>query len=153
MLSFTVHPIGVIHSPFAEQADTPIQPAYAEGAEGSLVLFDEYAEALKDLEGFERIWVIFLFHHAREFTPLVVPYRDDTLRGLFATRAPSLPNPIGLSALRLLAVEGRRVHVATPLLDIKPYVPRVDAHRGSKAGWLDLPSTRRRRADGRFEKP
>ena len=159
MPSFTVHPIGVVHSPFTEQANTPIQPAYADGAEGMLEVFEEYAGALQDLIGFERIWVISLFHRAHRFRPLVVPYRDNRERGLFATRAPSRPNPIGLSVLRLLAVEGSEVRVAdidildgTPLLDIKPYVPRVDAHPGSRAGWLDDPATRRKRADGRFER-
>jgi tRNA-Thr(GGU) m(6)t(6)A37 methyltransferase TsaA len=152
-----MRPIGVVRSPFREQNGTPIQPSFAEGAEGVIEVDPIYAPALADLVGFERIWVLYVFDRARTYEPLVVPYRDDRPRGLFATRAPGRPNPIGLSALRLLGVEGNRVKVAdvdvldgTPVLDLKPYVPSFDAFPGSRAGWLDEERTRRRRADRRF---
>jgi tRNA-Thr(GGU) m(6)t(6)A37 methyltransferase TsaA len=155
--SFTFRPIGVIRSPFRGHAGTPIQPSFAEGAEGVIEVEPSCAPALADLAGFERIWVLYLFDRARPFEPLVVPYRDDRPRGLFATRAPNRPNPIGISALRLLAVEGNAMKVAdvdvldgTPVLDLKPYVPAFDAFPGSRAGWLDEERTRRRRADRRF---
>ena len=154
---FPMRPIGVVRSPFREQDGTPIQPSFAEGAEGVIEVEPSYTPALADLVGFERIWVLYVFHRARPFAPLVVPYRDDRPRGLFATRAPGRPNPIGMSALRLLAVEGSTVKVAdldvldgTPVLDLKPYVPAFDAFPGSRAGWLDEERTRRRRADQRF---
>ena len=151
-------PIGVIRTPFSEQRETPIQPAYAQGVRGTLEVDPAYREALADLDGFERIWVIYRFDRAKAFQPLVVPYRDAVVRGLFATRAPSRPNPIGLSVLRLLGIDGTVVHVTdvdvldgTPLLDIKPYVPAFDAFPDAAAGWLDAAGTGRTRADRRFE--
>ena len=153
-----LRPIGMIHSPFKEQAGTPIQPGWGEKrGEGEIELFEEFAEGLADLEGFERIWLIFCFDRAATAKLKVVPYRDTKERGVFATRAPSRPNPVGISCVRLLGVEGRRLKVAeldildgTPLLDIKPYSPRFDAWPDSAAGWLDDNTTRRQRADGRF---
>jgi tRNA-Thr(GGU) m(6)t(6)A37 methyltransferase TsaA len=158
MAELSYRPIGVIHTPFKDQEDTPIQPVYATGSRGTLEIASEYVGALQDLEGFERIWVLYHCHRARAFSALVVPYRDDAPRGLFATRAPARPNPIGLSVLRLLGIDGVMVHVAdvdvldgTPLLDIKPYVPAFDAFPDAAAGWLDAAGTGRTRADRRFE--
>ncbi len=152
-----LRPIGVARSPFLEQEGTPIQPVYAEGAVGTIELAPEYVPALADLEGFERIWVLWLADRARAYRPLVVPYRDDRPRGLFATRSSSRPNPIGLSCLRLGAIRGSTLEVAdldlldgTPVLDLKPYVPAFDAFPGLRAGWLDEGRVARRRADGRF---
>ncbi|MDY0061775.1 MAG: tRNA (N6-threonylcarbamoyladenosine(37)-N6)-methyltransferase TrmO [Myxococcota bacterium] len=149
--------IGHIHTPFGEAAGGPIQPAYAQGAEGRVIVDEPFAAALADLEGFERIWLIFLMDRAAPFRPRVVPFRDTRERGLFATRAPCRPNPLGLSVVRLLAREGNTLRVAdvdmldgTPLLDIKPYVPAFDAHPTSRAGWLDAAGTARELADGRF---
>ncbi len=155
--AFTFHPIGVVRSPFTEQRGTPIQPAAGEGAHGTLELEPKLAPALADLEGFERIWVLFVLDRARAFAPTVVPYRDVQPRGLFATRAPARPNPIGLSVLRLERIEGSTLFVSdldildgSPILDLKPYVPEFDSHPGSRAGWLDA-GNGRQRADGRFE--
>jgi tRNA-Thr(GGU) m(6)t(6)A37 methyltransferase TsaA len=158
---FLFRPIGRVRSPFIEQAGTPIQPAFAEGVEGVIEVDPEYAPALTGLDGFDRIWVLYAFDRADGYEPLVVPYRDDQQHGLFATRAPRRPNPIGMSVLRLLAVEGWMLRVAdvdvldgTPVLDIKPYVPEYDAFPGSRAGWLQGKGRRRRRlADRRFEGP
>jgi tRNA (adenine37-N6)-methyltransferase len=156
---FPWRPIGVVRSPFVEQTGTPIQPSVADGAEGVIELDTIYAGALADLEGFERIWVLYLFDRAGAFRESVVPYRDDRSHGLFATRAPARPNPIGLSSLRLLSVEGTTLRVAdldildgTPVLDVKPYVPEFDAFPGSRAGWLDERRVQRRRADRRYER-
>jgi tRNA-Thr(GGU) m(6)t(6)A37 methyltransferase TsaA len=155
--TFRMRAIGVVRSPFREHNGTPIQPSFAEGAEGVIEVDPTYAPALADLVGFERIWVLYMFDRARPFEPVVVPYRDDRPRGLFATRAPGRPNPIGISALRLVGIDGTTVKVAdvdildgTPVLDLKPYVPAFDAFPGSRAGWLDEERTRRRRADRRF---
>ncbi len=154
---FTFRAIGVLHSPFVAQNGTPIQPVFAAGAEGVIEVEPPFVAALSDLEGFDRIWVLYVFDRAVGFAPRVVPYRDDRPRGLFATRAPARPNPIGMSVLRLLGISGSSVRVGdvdildgTPVLDIKPYVPMFDAFPDSWAGWLDERRTARRRADHRF---
>jgi tRNA (adenine37-N6)-methyltransferase len=159
VVTLVLQPIGVIHTPFREQAGTPTQSAGAVGAEGTVTVFEPYAAALADLAGFERIWLLYHFDRAAAWQGRVVPYRDTVERGLFATRAPTRPNPIGLSVVRLVAVEGNQLQVqeldildGTPLLDIKPYVPEFDAHPGSRAGWLDASAVRREAADDRFDR-
>jgi tRNA-Thr(GGU) m(6)t(6)A37 methyltransferase TsaA len=153
-----MQPIGVIHSPFTEPAGTPIQPAMAEGVEGRVEVFPDYTAGLKDLDGFDRIWLIYQFDRAAPPRLLVTPFLDDVPRGVFATRAPCRPNPIGLSSVRLERVEGGVLYVrdvdildGTPLLDLKPYVPRFDHFDVRRCGWLDLAAHDRRVADGRFE--
>ena len=150
-------PIGVIHSPFTEARGTPIQAAFADGAEGTVEVSEAFAEGLKDLDGFERIWLVYWFDRAGEARLRVRPFLDDRERGLFATRAPCRPNPIGMSAVRLLRVEGRTLYVAdidvldgTPLVDIKPYAPRFDCYDVSRCGWLDRAGRSRTVADDRF---
>ncbi len=152
-------PIGVIHTPFRQAPHTPIQPRRAQGARGTVEVFEKYREGLKDLEGFERIWLLYWFDRAAEASLRVVPYLDQCERGLFATRAPCRPNAIGMSAVRLLRVEGGLLRVAdvdmldgTPLLDIKPYVPEFDCYRVRRTGWFAQADRRRRLADGRFER-
>ena len=153
-----VKPIGIIHSPFTQSAGTPIQPAVAGGAEGRVEVFSEYSPGLKDLEGFERIWLVFWFDRSAEYKLLVRPYLDTTERGLFATRAPCRPNPIGISPVRLLGVEGNILRIAdvdildgTPLLDIKPYAPRFDVFKDARSGWLEAAGPGGA-ADNRFTK-
>ena len=152
-----MRPIGVVRSPNRTPAGTPIQPAYAERTDGEVVVKEGFEPALADIEGFERIWLIYRLDRAGPFKSSVVPYRDTQERGLFATRAPSRPNPIGLSVVRLLGREGNVLRVrgldildSTPLLDIKPYVPEFDAFPDSKAGWLEECRQDRRVADDRF---
>ena len=149
--------IGRVRTPFLEEAGTPIQAAYAQGAEGRVILDDIFAPALDGIEGFERVWLVYWMDRAAAFRPRVTPYRDTQQRGLFATRAPCRPNPIGMSVVRLVRRDGSTVHVVdvdildnTPLLDIKPYVPEFDSHPSSKAGWFDARRTDRTLADGRF---
>jgi len=153
-----VRPIGIIHSPFREVAGMPIQSAFAGDAEGVVEVFPEYRDGLRDLDGFERVWLLYWFHKAVEARLVVKPFRDDEERGLFATRAPCRPNPIGLSAVRLLTVNvsegklrvaGIDVLDGSPLLDIKPYVPDWDAFPASRSGWLERASGRTR-SDSRF---
>ncbi len=158
MSPLTLTPIGVIRSPHREAAGAPIQPAYA-AAEGRVIVEPAYAEALADLEGFDRIWLLYWFDRARPWMPRVVPYRDTRTHGLFATRAPARPNPVGMSVVRLLRREGRELVVGgidvldgTPLLDIKPYVPAWDAWPDARAGWLDARRAAREVADGRFHR-
>jgi tRNA-Thr(GGU) m(6)t(6)A37 methyltransferase TsaA len=149
--------IGLIHSPFQEPAGTPIQPPLARGTEGTVEVFPEYAEGLTDLEGFERIWLLYWLDRAPPPRLRIVPFRDEVPRGLFATRAPCRPNPIGLSCVRLLSIQGCLLTVSgvdilegTPLLDIKPYVPEFDAFGQSRAGWLENRCDGRTVADHRF---
>ena len=158
MEPITLTPIGVIHSPFREQRGTPIQPSAATQATGQVELLPKYAEGLQDLAGFERIWLIFHLDRARPWWPLVVPYRDTVERGIFSTRAPSRPCPVGLSVVDLVSVRPPELEVrgidvldGTPLLDIKPYVPELDSHPGSSVGWLSGGGSDATAADGRFE--
>ncbi|NOQ55120.1 MAG: tRNA (N6-threonylcarbamoyladenosine(37)-N6)-methyltransferase TrmO [Thermoplasmata archaeon] len=156
----TFTPIGIVHSPFGEPTGTPIQPRVSEGAIGTVEIFPEYAPGLRDLEGFSHIVLIYQFHLSRSARLEVVPYLDDRPHGVFATRSPSRPNPIGLSIVRLLGVEGNQVRVqdldivdGTPLLDIKPYVPEFDPREAVRVGWLEgkIGKLEGARDDGRFE--
>jgi tRNA-Thr(GGU) m(6)t(6)A37 methyltransferase TsaA len=152
-----VTPIGIIHTPFTRQEGTPIQPALADGAVGWIDLNREYVPALKDLDGFERIWLLYWFDRAGEVRLEVVPYLDTVMRGLFATRAPARPNPLGISCVHLLGCEGNILRIAdvdmldgTPLLDIKPYAPRFDCFEITRSGWIDEASLKPGVADARF---
>lgn len=137
------HPIGTIHSPFTEPAGMPIQPAGADDAAGTVVLEAAYAEGLRDLEGFSHVILIYHFHRSQGHELLVTPYLDDRVHGVFATRAPRRPNPIGLSVVRLTGREGAVLHVegldvldGTPLLDVKPWVPDFVARGEVRTGWV-----------------
>jgi tRNA-Thr(GGU) m(6)t(6)A37 methyltransferase TsaA len=151
-------PIGVIHSPHRQAAGTPIQSALAAGVEGTVEVFPEYGLGLRDLDGFERLWLIYWFDRAAPAKLVVTPYLDTTPRGLFATRAPCRPNPIGLSCVRLLEVRENLLRVDgldmldnTPLLDIKPYIPSFDAFQAKRIGWCENAKSVSIVADGRFE--
>ena len=155
-----VHPIGVIRTPYRELAGMPIQPSGAAGVKGTVEVMPEYARGLQDLDGFSHIILIYLFDRSAGYELQVVPFLDTSLRGLFSTRAPRRPNPIGLSVVKLERITGRVLHVDgvdilddTPLLDIKPYVPAFDAPRDCETGWLaNVDDTaREKRSDGRFE--
>jgi len=137
-------PIGVIHSPFKEPKGTPIQPAGAKGANGTVEIFPEYAEGLKDIEGFSHIILLYHFHLSRESALVAKPYMDNETHGVFAMRGPSRPNPIGISVVYLVKVEGNMLHIqdvdivdGTPLLDIKPYIPEFDIREVERIGWLE----------------
>jgi len=154
-----IEPIGVINSPFEQAAGTPIQPAFAKGAEGRVEVFPEYAAGLKDLEGFERIWLIYYFDRVVETKLTVKPFMDKQQRGLFATRAPCRPNPIGMSSVKLVRIQNNTLFVAdidildrTPLLDIKPYVPKFDSFDVKRIGWLSDNFPAEKLADDRFYK-
>lgn len=155
--SIAFYAIGLIHTPYKAAAGTPIQPAYGIGVEGVVEVYERYIEALEDIEGFERIWLIYWMDRTGRFKPKVLPYRDTQEHGLFATRSPNRPNPIGISVVRFVRREGCVLYVSdidildgTPLLDIKPYVPEFDAFPSSRAGWFDRAGVDRRLADGRF---
>jgi tRNA-Thr(GGU) m(6)t(6)A37 methyltransferase TsaA len=154
----TIRPIGVIHTPFTEPKGTPIQPSAAEGAEGWIVLDDKYLSALRDLDGFDRVWLVYWFHCAGDVRLEVTPFLDDVTHGLFATRAPCRPNPVGMSCVRLLGIKRNILRIAdvdmldgTPLLDIKPYAPRFDNYPVKRCGWLDRAKNGSHLADERFK--
>ena len=137
-------PIGVIHSPFKKPKGTPIQPSGAEGINGTVEVFTEYAEGLKDIAGFSHLILIYHFHLSKGSSLKVKPYMDDEAHGVFAMRGPSRPNPIGISMVRLVKIEKNILHIQdvdivnnTPLLDIKPYVPQFDTRKVEKIGWLE----------------
>jgi len=144
----TFEPIGVVRSPFVEKADAPRQAQTQAGAgvEATIELFSgrDLEHAVEDLATWDRLWVIFVFHQAEGWRPKVLPPRSDRRRGVLATRSPHRPNPIGLSAVRLVGVEGLNVRVrdldildGSPVLDLKPYVPYADAFPDAGSGWLD----------------
>jgi len=146
-------PIGIIHTPYKKDGDVPYQ-AYKSRDVGEIEVFKEYEEGLKDIEGFSHIIILYEFHKSVKRSVkkerylesqglLVKPYLDDTSRGLFATRSPNRPNPIGLTIVEMLERKGNILRVmgidmldGTPLLDIKPYVPEFDQRTGIRIGWL-----------------
>jgi tRNA (adenine37-N6)-methyltransferase len=138
---FLMDPIGIIHSPFKNKEETPIQSSRSQET-GTVEIFPEFSEGLQDLEGFSHIILIYVFHRSPEFSLKVTPFLDSEKRGLFSTRYPARPNPIGISAVHLqklneyiLTIEGVDVLDGTPLLDIKPYVPDFDIRLETKTGW------------------
>ena len=159
MNKVTYTPIGFIHSPFREPRGTPIQPPGAKGIDGSVELFPEYVEGLSDLDGFSHIILIYHFHLAKSPSLTMKPFMDDQPHGIFAIRAPSRPNPIGISVVRLVEIENNILHIqdvdildGTPLLDIKPYVPDFDPPKVERKGWLEknVRKVQNSRDDGRF---
>ena len=155
--SIQIEPIGIIHTPFKQAQGTPIQPIKGKGGKGWVEMDDAYADGLKDLDGFERIWLLFWCHRASEVKMHVKPYMDTEIRGLFSTRAPSRPNAIGMSCVKLLSIAGNRLEIedvdmldGTPLLDIKPYVAKFDTFEVSRCGWTDNVTNENTKADNRF---
>jgi len=154
----TYRPIGVIRSPFTEREGMPLQSVAAAEVHGRVELESGFAPGLRDLDGFSHLHLITHLHRAEPGALEVVPFLDDTVRGVFATRSPRHPNPIGLSVVRLLSVDGSTLEVAgldlldgTPVLDIKPYVPAFDSFTAERTGWLARGAARVHtvRADGR----
>jgi tRNA-Thr(GGU) m(6)t(6)A37 methyltransferase TsaA len=137
------HAIGTVHSPYKETQGTPIQASAALDVEGTIELLPQYSEGLEDIEGFSHIILLYHFHLSKQCCLKVKPYLDDKLHGVFATRAPSRPNPIGVSVVQLTKIEGNILHIkdvdivdGTPLLDIKPYVIEFDVRDAVTKGWL-----------------
>ena len=154
-------PIGVVHSPFKTPKDVPIQSAAAKDVMGSVEVCQEYVAGLKDVEGFSHLILVYHFHLAQKYSLLVKPFLDEKLHGVFSTRAPSRPNPIGVSIVRLTGIEKNLLHIqdvdildGTPLLDIKPFVPEFDQRKAERIGWLTgkVDKLHSSRDDGRFAK-
>ena len=140
-MEFIMKPIGVIHSPFTEKDQTPIQASRSQ-AVGQVEIYPEFVEGLQDLEELSHIFLLYIFHCSSGYQLRVKPFLDNTMRGLFATRYPCRPNPLGLSVVRLLERRGNVLEIqgvdvldGTPLLDIKPYVPDFDVRTDVKTGW------------------
>lgn len=153
------HPIGVIHSPFKDLNDMPIQPTGYASGEGHIEVYPQFAEGLKDLEGFSHIYILYNFHRIHKPKLIVTPYMVDEPHGIFATRAPSRPNPIGLSVVKLKQIDGWILYVeqidvldGTPLLDIKPYVPEFESTDDVQIGWLNAVKgkVQKQKSDDRF---
>ena len=152
-------PIGIIHSPFNDLDEMPIQPASDSSRPGTVEIYPEFEEGLKDLEGFSHIYLIYHLHKVNKSRLVVIPFLDTEPHGIFATRGPSRPNPIGLSLVKIVSLEGNLIHVdrvdvldGTPLLDIKPYVPEFENVDSVKIGWFEKAKAqiRSRKSDNRF---
>jgi tRNA-Thr(GGU) m(6)t(6)A37 methyltransferase TsaA len=140
-------PIGFVRTPYQHKYDAPRQPEVDDRVDAAVIELlphENFEQALEDLAGIERIWLLTWFDRADSWKPKVLTPRDRTKRGVFATRSPHRPNPLGLSCVRLIEVKGRMVYVegtdlldGTPVLDIKPYVPYADAFPDASVGWLD----------------
>jgi tRNA-Thr(GGU) m(6)t(6)A37 methyltransferase TsaA len=143
-MEFSIIPIGTIHTPFDDLEGMPIQPTGAASVQGTIVMDREYEQGLNDLEGFSHIILLYHFHHSKGYKLMVKPFLDDHKRGLFSTRAPKRPNPIGLSIVRLMKRDKNKLYIkdidvlnGTPLIDIKPYVPGFDTKEVTSIGWLE----------------
>jgi len=152
--------IGVIHTPFIRLEGMPVQPAGAGGVSGTVEIFGEYREGLKDLDGFSHVILLYYFHRSQGFDLSIIPFMDTEPHGLFATRAPRRPNQIGMSVVQLDMVEDAILHVrnvdvldGTPLFDIKPYFPEFEGVTGIRYGWLEKSgkTARETKADDRFK--
>jgi len=144
MANITHTPIGVIHSPFTDPADTPIQGVFADGARGEVEVFPEYAGGLRDIDGFSHLIILYHFHLANGYSLISKPFIGDNEKGIFAIRHPRRPNPIGISIVRLDHVRGNVLEISdvdimdgTPLLDIKPFVHQFDHRADIQSGWVD----------------
>jgi tRNA-Thr(GGU) m(6)t(6)A37 methyltransferase TsaA len=141
-MQISVAPIGIVHSPFAGPEGMPIQAALSE-AVGTLEIYPEYVDGLRDIGGFDYLILLYHFHLTNKESLRVTPFLDKETRGVFATRAPTRPNRIGLSVVRLLSVTGNILDIGnvdivsgTPVIDIKPYVPTFDSRTGRRIGWF-----------------
>lgn len=144
MDQITMNPIGVIHSPYKQAKDMPIQGTFKPDVEAWVELKEEYSSGLKDLDGFSHAILIYYFHRTTEEQLQGRPFLEDEKHGIFAIRSPHRPNHIGLSVVRICGIEKNRLRFAevdvldqTPVLDIKPYVKYFDTRHNVVSGWVD----------------
>ena len=158
----TYRPIGIVHTPFTEVDGMPIQPTAALGVRGSIDLTAGFEPGLLDLDGFSHLTLLYHLHEIGRARLVVTPFLDDAPHGVFATRSPARPNPLGISTVRLVAIHGCTLEIedvdmldGTPLLDIKPYVPEFDDRQGARVGWLSgrLDRLTEVRANRRLRRP
>ena len=145
-MEIIMRPIGIIHTPFTEKDQTPIQPSRSQ-AVGSVEVYPEFEDGLQDIENFSYIYLLYVFHQSDGYSLKIKPFLDNQVHGLFSTRYPCRPNPIGISIVQLLKREGNKLSVKgvdmldnTPLLDIKPYVPEFDVRTKVQTGWYETRS-------------
>jgi tRNA-Thr(GGU) m(6)t(6)A37 methyltransferase TsaA len=151
-------PIGIIHSPYKEQKGVPIQPVFSEEVTAEIEVYSEFQQGLKDLDGFSHIILLYYFHKSKGYSLLCRPFLDNEERGLFSTRAPKRPNPLGLSVVELLKIEKNIITIGspdmlddTPLLDIKPYIDVFDIRKNVRNGWYATAKNKNQiKADERF---
>jgi len=143
MKNIQYRPIGIIHSPFKGREEAPLQPRLSNGVRGTIELQPDYVDGLSDLQKFSHIVLVYHFHLSQGFALTVRPSHGGSLHGLFATRSPDRPNPIGLSVVHLETIEKNVLYVlnidivdGTPLLDIKPFIPTLAQQYGANLGWL-----------------
>ena len=136
--------IGIIESPHDNQKQTPVQPVFAKGIKGKIILDEEYIDGLKDLHEFSHAFIFYLFHKTERTELLLKPFLEDKVHGVFATRAPFRPNKLGMSLVRIEKIENNIIFIndvdvlnGTPLIDIKPYVDRFDKQMNVKSGWQE----------------
>jgi tRNA (adenine37-N6)-methyltransferase len=149
MDTYSIEPIGIIRSPYTDTGEVPKGPGAEHRAEGVLEIRPELEHGLIDIEGFSHLFVIWVFHQAGPADLIARPPTDDRPHGVFATRSPRRPNPIGLTVVELLRRDGHRLHVrgvdmvdGTPIVDIKPYLSSVPPEQ-IRRGWLDDAEARR----------
>ena len=157
-----LRPIGIIHSEHKEAEKTPIQPVFARGCRGVAIVYPEYAEGLKDIDGFSHLYLLYYFHKAGPASLMVKPFLDDEERGVFACRHPCRPNHIGMSLVKMVKREGNKLILedvdildGTPLLDIKPFKPQFDIVKKARSGWMgkiDLKAAEKRGQRGYSKK-
>ena len=159
MPTITYQPIGVISTPYPDPVGIPVQAAGAMEITGTIEFDPTYAAGLRDLGGFSHLILLYHLHLVQGVALEVIPFLDDQPHGIFATRSPKRPNPIGLAVVRLIGVTGTTVQIAgvdmvdgTPLLDIKPYVPAFDSHPAAQIGWFakNVARVAEIKADDRF---
>jgi len=159
MSLISLSPIGTIRTPFTDIANMPIQPRGAIGVRGTIEILPEFVPGLADLAEFSHIFVIYHLHQAPPAQLRVVPFLDSREHGIFSTRSPARPNPVGISVWRLRGIRGASLDVEnvdvldlTPLIDIKPFVPDFDCWDVESIGWLSTSSRAagNTRSDGRF---
>lgn len=143
-MKITIEPIGIIHSPLNEKKHCPIQGVFAKKIVGTVEVFPPHVGGLKDIEGFSHLYLFYYFDRAGKIEYVRSTFLDDTPHGIYASRHPCRPNGIGMSIVKLnqrdenkLAVEGVDVLNQTPLLDIKPYIPRFDCFDEATEGWVE----------------
>jgi tRNA-Thr(GGU) m(6)t(6)A37 methyltransferase TsaA len=144
MENYQYKPIGIIHSKYKKKKGVPIQGTLSKSSKGRIKIFPEFKDGLKDLDGFSHIFLIYQFHLSKGYSLLIKPFLEDKEHGLFATRAPRRPNPIGISIVKLKKIKDNKLYIdevdiidGTPLLDIKPFIPDFDSRKNITVGWIE----------------
>ncbi len=160
MENYQYKPVGIIHSKYKKKEGVPIQGVLSKDSKGWIEIFPEYKDGLIDLDVFSHIFLIYQFHLSKGYSLLTKPFLEDKEHGIFATRAPKRPNPIGISIVKLEKIEENKLYIdevdiidGTPLLDIKPFIPEFDSRENTNVGWIGskLKNKDRHISDNRFD--